>query len=572
MRSIPPPHSTPASPHRPRPDLRHLIAAAGLFAVTALPARGEEPHRHPIAPGEKLGTVDFAVSCAPAVKPKFQRAVALLHSFAYEESERAFQEVLTVDPACAMAHWGIAMTLFHPVWAAANPTAAPSAAELARGREEAEKAGTPGPPSAREREYVAAVKAFYAGSEPLDHRARSVAFARGMEQVHARYPADKEAAIFYGLALLGTASPADKTYEVQKKAAEVLNGVLPRAPDHPGIAHYVIHSFDYPALAELALPAARAYARIAPSAPHALHMPSHIFTRLGLWDESIAGNLASAEAARRVVARLHPGATAFDELHALDYLEYAYLQTGRDAAADGVLAQVKKVAELDAPNFAAAYALAAVPARHALERRDWAEAAALTLAPPSFPWARFPHTEALVEFARAVGAARLSDLPAARVAVSKLEEIEGRLKTRNDSYWGEQVRILHGQASAVVARAEGRTEEAVRLMRAAAELEDGTDKSPVTPGSILPAREMLADLLLETGDAAGALAAYDASLRVAPGRYHSLAGAARAAEAAGDAARAKTYYARLVQQCRHADASRLEVGKARAALGGTVRR
>jgi hypothetical protein len=552
--------------------MRALIAAAALCAAAALPALADEPHRHPVAPGEKLGTVDFAVSCAPAVRPRFQRAVALLHSFAYEESELAFRDVLAADPGCAMAHWGIAMTLFHPVWAAANPTAAPSAAELARGLEESEKAATPGPPTARERDYVAAVKAFYAGSDRLDHLARSVAFARAMEDVHRRYPADKEAAIFYGLALLGTASPADKTYAVQKQAADVLNAVLPQAPDHPGIAHYVIHSFDYPALAELALPAARAYARIAPSAPHALHMPSHIFTRLGLWDESIAGNLASAAAARRMVARLHPGATAFDELHALDYLEYAYLQTGRDAEADGVLQQLKKVATLDVPNFAAAYALAAVPARHALERRDWAEAASLTLAPSSFPWARFPHTEGLIQFARAVGAARRSDLAEARTAATRLEEITQQLEARKDGYWAGQVRILLGQASAEIARAEGRIEEALRLMRAAADLEDGTEKSPVTPGSILPARETLADLLLETGDAAGALAAYDASLRVAPGRYHSLAGAARAAEATGDAARAKSYYALLVKQCGRADASRLEVSKARAALSGAVRR
>jgi hypothetical protein len=549
-----------------------VIAAAALLAVAAFPALAQEAHPHPIAPGEKLGTVDFAVSCSPGARPKFQRAVALLHSFAYEESGRAFQDVLATDPACAMAHWGIAMTLFHPIWAAANPTAAPSAAELARGLDEVDKATAPGPPTARERDYVTAVRAFYTGSDHLDHRARSLAFASAMEQVHARHPADKEAAIFYGLALLGTASPSDKTYAVQKKAAGVLNAVLPSAPDHPGIAHYVIHSFDFPPLAELALPAARAYARIAPSAPHALHMPSHIFTRLGLWDESIAGNLASAEAARRVVARLHPGATAFDELHALDYLEYAYLQEGRDAEAEGVLQQVGRVATLDVPNFAAAYALAAVPARHALERGDWAQAAALTLAPSSFPWAQFPHTEAIVVFARALGAARQSDLPAARGAVSRLQEIADRLRVKNDSYWADQVRVLHGQASAMVARAEGRTEEAVRLMRAAADLEDGTDKSPVTPGSILPARETLADLLLETGDAAGALVAYDASLRVAPGRYHSLAGAARAAEAVGDEARATSYQAQLVKQCGRADASRLEVAKARAALSGTVRR
>jgi hypothetical protein len=550
----------------PRSELTRLLGVAALVGLAALPAAAQERHDHAHGPGEKLGTVDFAVSCAPAVRPAFQRAVALLHSFAYEESERAFGDVLAADPACAMAHWGVAMTLFHPIWAAANPTAAPSAAELARGLEEVRKAQTPGPPTAREKDYVAAVAAFYEDSGRLDHAARAQAFARAMAQVHARYPQDKEAAIFYGLALLGTAAPTDKTYAVQKQAAEVLNAVLPSAPDHPGIAHYVIHSFDYPPLAELALPAARAYAKIAPSAPHALHMPSHIFTRLALWDESIAGNLASAEAARRFAAKYHPGATAFDELHALDYLEYAYLQTGRDAEARGVVDRLRAVKDLDVPNFAAAYALAAAPARYALERRDWAAAAALEITPASFPWARFPHTEAIVHYARALGAARNGDAAAASAARARLAAIKDALTAKGDAYWAAQVDVLQREASAWALRAEGKTAEAVALLRSAAESEDATEKSPVTPGSILPARELLADLLLDTGDAAGALAEYETSLRTSPGRFNSLAGAARAAEAARDPARARTYYARLVAQCGSADASRTEVAKARASL------
>jgi tetratricopeptide (TPR) repeat protein len=553
------------------------IAAVALLAVPApvacaAPLQSEESqtHQHHAAPAEKLGTVDFPVSCSAAARPKFQRAVALLHSFAYEDSEKAFQDVLATDPSCAMAHWGIAMTLFHPVWAAANPTAAPSPAELARGLAEVQKARTPGPPTARERDYVAAVAAFYTDADRLDHPTRMLAFAGAMDQVRARNPKDTEAQIFYALALLGTASLTDKTYAAQKQAAEVLNPILPSAPDHPGIAHYVIHSFDYPPLAELALPAARAYARIAPSAPHALHMPSHIFTRLGLWDESIEANLASAEAARRTVARNHPGATAFDELHALDYLEYAYLQAGRDAEATGVVEKVRKVDTLDAQNFAAAYALAAVPARHALERRDWAEAATVTLGPASFPWARFPHTEAIGEFARAVGAARQGDLPGARAAVGRLQQLHDTLVERKDAYWAGQVDILHDEAAATLADAEGRRDEAVRLLRAAALREDASEKSPVTPGSILPAREMLADLLLDKGDAAGALTEYQAVLRVAPGRYRSLAGAARAAEASGDLTNARVYNERLVEQCGRADPSRVEVGKARAALVAPV--
>jgi len=551
-----------------------LPVAAVLLAGAAPAARAQvresEPHQHSVDAGEKLGTVEFPVSCAPAAAVKFTRAVALLHSFAYEEADHAFQDVFAADPRCAMAHWGVAMTLFHPIWAAANPTAAPSAAELARGQAEIATAKTLAPPTPRERDYIAAVEAFYEGADHLDHATRMQAFARGMDQVRARNPKDREAAIFYALALLGTASPTDKTYAVQKEAAAVLNAILPSAPDHPGIAHYVIHSFDYPPLAELALPAARAYAKIAPSAPHALHMPSHIFTRLGLWDESIAGNLASAEAARGQVQRYHPGATAFDELHALDYLEYAYLQAGRDAEAAEVLARVRRVDALDDANFAAAYALAAVPARHALERGDWAEAAGLTVAPASFPWARFPHAEAIVEFARALGAARAGDLPRSRAALDRIQQLRGVLASRKDAYWAAQVDILHGQAAAALAEAQGKRDEAVQLLRAAADLEDASDKSPVTPGQVLPAREMLADLLLDGGDAAGALAAYDGVLALAPGRYRSLAGAARAAEAAGDAARARAYAARLVAQCARADASRVEVGKARATLGATT--
>ena len=536
------------------------------MSLAAVPVAAQEEHQHAHEAGEKLGTVDFPVSCAPAARARFQRAVALLHSFAYELADGAFSDVLAADPSCAMAHWGIAMSLFHPVWAAANPTMAPSAAELARGLAEIQKAKTPGPPTARERDYVVAAESFFADSDRADHPTRAARFARAMEQVQARYPDDKEAAIFHALGLLGTAAPSDKTHAPERQAAEILNGVLAQMPDHPGVAHYLIHSFDYPDLAELALPAARAYAKIAPSAPHALHMPSHIFTRLGLWDESIDANLAAAEAARRVVARLHPGATAFDELHALDYLEYAYLQAGRDAEATRVVEKVRGVAALDVSNFAAAYALAAVPARHALERRDWAAAAALTVGPASFPWPRFGHAEAITHYARALGAARRNDLPAARESLARVVALRDGLAAKNDTYWAGQVDVLRREAAAWIARAENRNEDAVRLLREAAEVEDATDKSPVTPGSILPARQMLADMLLETGDPARASVEYDASLRTAPGRYASLLGAAKAAETSGDAVRARAYYARLVAQCGRADTTRTELGKARAAV------
>src|SRR5439155_7740591 len=396
-------------------------------------------HHHGLP--EKLGKVDFPVSCADEVHQGFQRAVALLHSFAYEDAEKGFHDVAAQDPKCAMAWWGVAMAQFHPIWAAANPAAGPTPAEMKKGRDAAATARRIGAPTGRENDYIAAVDAFYRDSEEMDYQKRARAFEKGMERAHLRNPKDQEAAIFYALAMLGTASPADKTYAKQKQAAAILNAVLPDAPEHPGVAHYLIHSLDYPELASLALPAARAYSTIAPSAPHALHMPSHIFTRLGLWDESVRSNLASAASAREHVTALHPGTTSFDELHALDYLEYAYLQLGQDKNAAGVVAQVAKVTQIDVPQFAAAYALAAVPARYPLERRKWADAAKLTVAPGAFPWERFPYAEALTHFARGLGAARSGGLPVAREALARLEAIQaGRVKARDD-YWAGQVKV-----------------------------------------------------------------------------------------------------------------------------------
>jgi integrase len=525
----------------------------------------QEEHRHDPAEVEKLGTVHFPVSCTAGATAKFERAVALLHSFAYEQAEEAFRGVAAADPSCAMAHWGVAMSLFHPIWAAANPAAAPTPAQVARGSDAVEKAKALGVRSEREQDYVDAVSAYYREAGQRLHPARALSFAEGMERVAQRHPEDQEAAIFYALALLGTPSPTDRTYAVQRRAAELLNRVLPQAPDHPGVAHYLIHSFDYPALAELALPAARAYAKIAPSAPHALHMPSHIFTRLALWDESIGSNLASAECARGVAATAHPGATSFDELHALDYLEYAYLQTGRDEEAKGVRDAIDRVDTLDEPQFAAAYALAAVPARYALERRDWIAAAGLALHPPSFPWARFLNAEAITQFARAVGGARGGRLSTAREALVRLKAIQQQLAEKKDDYWAGQVEIQSRASEAWVAQAEGRKAEALSLMASAADLEDATDKHPVTPGVVLPAREMLGDLLLEQGVPKEALVAYQGSMRIAPGRFNGLLGAARAARDAGAAETARDYFNRLATLCLKASGSRKEVAEARAA-------
>jgi len=541
---------------------RPLALALVCLSTVAATDQGEHHHGAP----EKLGKVDFPVSCADEVHQGFQRAVALLHSFAYEDAEKGFHDVAAQDPKCAMAWWGVAMTQFHPIWAAANPAAGPTPAEMKKGRDAAATARRIGAPTGRENDYIAAVDAFYRDSEEMDYPKRARAFEKGMERVHRRNPKDQEAAIFYALALLGTASPADKTYAKQKQAAAILNAVLPDAPEHPGVAHYLIHSLDYPELASLALPAARAYSTIAPSAPHALHMPSHIFTRLGLWDESIQSNLASATSAREHVTALHPGTTSFDELHALDYLEYAYLQLGQDKDAAGVVARVARVTQTDVPQFAAAYALAAVPARYPLERRKWADAAKLTVAPGGFPWDRFPYAEALTHFARGLGAARSGGLPVAREALARLEAIQaGRVKA-GDDYWAGQVKVQQLAVAAWIAQADGRGDEALRTMRTAADLEDASEKHPVTPGQILPARELLGDLLLERKDPAHALIEYETSLGRTPGRFGGTYDAAHAAEMAGDRAKARVYYLKLEALAAHADGGRPELDSMRTFL------
>ena len=545
---------------------RALVAA--LVLIGSPPAHADEgPHIHEPAAGEKFGTVRFPVSCRADVRADFEMAVAILHSFGYERAEKAFADIAARDAHCAMAHWGIAMSLYHPVWAAGNPAAQPTAPELARGRTAVLRARKIGAGTPREREYIAAVEAFYKDSETLDHATRALAFQKGMEQVRLDNPDDDEAAIFYALSLLGTAKPSDRTYANQRKAAELLNDVLPRAADHPGVAHYLIHSFDYPSLAELALPAARAYAKIAPSAPHALHMPSHIFTRLGLWDESIESNLASAAAARTQVAARHPGATAFDELHALDYLVYAYLQQGKNGKAEAIVKQLEGVDDLDEKQFAAAYALAAIPSRYALERQAWQEAARLTPRPTWFPWPRFQGAEALVHFARAMGGARGGDLATARDALARLDAIRQRLVEANDGYWADQVEIERREASGWIARAEGRDAQAVDLLRAAAQLEDSTDKHPVTPGALLPAREQLGSLLSELGRPAEALKEYEATLATAPGRLNSLRGAAQAAQATGDSEKARSFLARIAALGTGPDDRRLELSESPANSG-----
>ncbi|MFZ0747981.1 MAG: hypothetical protein WAM70_01380 [Pyrinomonadaceae bacterium] len=523
--------------------IRLVVPATLAVLIGSVSGFAQETHPHKHELSEKLGRVNFATSCSKSAQQKFNRAVALLHSFWYDEAEKGFADVVKTDPKCGIGHWGVAMSWYHPVW---QP---PTKVELQTGIAAAENAGLVSAGTQREKDYIAAIATYYKDSDKLDHRTRSLAYEKAMEQLHLRYPNDREAGIFYSLALLGTALPTDKTYANQKKAAGILNKVLAAEPNHPGVAHYIIHSFDYPALADLALAAARSYSKIAPDSPHALHMPSHIFIRLGLWPESIESNLASAAAGRK-------HASAKDEIHAIDYLAYAYLQTAQDGKAKELNDAVYAMRTVDAQIFQVAYALAAIPARYTLERRQWAEAAALKVPVESFPWNKFAYAEANVYFARSLGASRSGDKAAASTDIERLTAVQKSLAEAKEVYWATQVEIQRLAASAWLAHAEGKRDEALKLMRAAADLEDTTEKHPVTPGAVLPARELLGELLLELREPEQALKEFEASLLLLPNRFNGLYGAAKAAESAGDRNKARNFYAKLTALGERGDGSR----------------
>ena len=517
-----------------------LIVIFLLLLATPLAAQ----HEHHEAPPERLGTVSFPISCNANAQARFTRAIALLHSFWYEEAERAFLETAKADPGCGMAWWGVAMSNYHPVWPSPY-----SPAELTRGTAAAAKAKSIGAKTAREKAYINAIATFYRDAEKTDIIPRARAYEAALEGLTSQFPDDDEARIFYGLALVahGMSTPADKTYAYQKKAADIFNSLLVTHPDHPGIAHYLIHSFDYPSLAPLALNAAYAYAKIAPSSPHALHMPSHIFVRLGMWKETIDSNISAAKAAREHGEHLHPGTMPFEALHASDYLTYAYLQIGEDEKVRPLAEELSAVKALDVESFAGYYALAAIPARVALERRRWADAAALVVRPANFPWDRYAYAEAVTWFARAVGAARSGHAAEARRDVERLTQLRQKLLDQKNPYWANQVDIQIRAAQGWIASAEGRSDEAEASLRSAADLEDSTEKSPVTPGSILPAREMLGDFLLDTDQPQKALEAFERSLKDSPNRLNGLSGAARAAQLIGDREKARMYYANVAQ-------------------------
>ena len=556
--------------------LAFVLPASAPAADTPAPATSQAA-TPALGDMSKVGNVHFPTSCDPAVQKDFERGVALLHSFFYEEARRVFTQVAEKDPNCAMAWWGVAMTYYHPLWTA------PDSTELQAGRAAAERALAASETSEREREYAKAIAAFYSGIDSpieentagapschgpamMDPRGRAACYGREMAKLAGDQPDDTEAAAFYALSLLGTATPGDPALVNQKKAAQILEPLFAKMPDHPGLAHYLIHSYDYPPLAKQGLRAANTYAALAPWVPHALHMPSHIYTRLGMWQETIDANRASADAARKYEAAYHPGAASFEELHALDYLVYAYLQVGADREAAEVLARVRSIKKTHPESdFTVSYAFGAIPARYALERRMWKEAATLTV--PDMPFmSQDPFAEGHIVYARGVGAARGGDGAAAIQAADRLKELAASIKDPRFRYFQQQMLIQKDALIGLAALAGGFRDQAIVVLRATAGKEDSLGKHPVSPGAILPIREILADALLGSGKPDEALVEYQAALKLYPRRFNGTYGAAVAAERSGKKDEAKKYYTELLEIAKAGDGTRYEIGQARAAL------
>jgi len=534
------------------------VIAGCVVALLATSAVAQE-HQH--GEGEKLGSVHLATSCNADAQKEFDRAVALLHSFQFNHAIQGFNAALKSDPRCGIAHWGIAMSQW------SNPFAAgmKDNSQLQAGRESAERGRAAGAKTERERAYIAAVAKLYNNFESTPQQARLLAYRDAMAEVASKYSDDQEAQIFYALALAAAEEPTDKTYAARLKAGAILEKLFREEPNHPGLAHYIIHTYDVSSLAGKALIAARRYSDIAPDAPHALHMPSHTFTRIGYWQDSIDSNRAAAAASRRV------GQTA-EELHASDYQVYAYLQTAQDEAARRVLDGLPEIASRFDPKVvvsgaagpdAGYFALAAIPARYALERRDWKRAAQLE--PRATP---FPYADAMTWFARGMAAARLHDAAKAQASIAALQDIRTRLQKAEENYWVGQAEIQLLEVNAWSALAEGRKDLALTIMKSAAEMEDGTDKKAITPGPLAPARELFGEMLLEMNQPAQALKQFEATLKNEPNRFRALYGAARAAQLSGNREASHKYFAELLKICEHADKpGRAEILEANRAIG-----
>jgi tetratricopeptide (TPR) repeat protein len=523
--------------------LARLIVFAG--AVLMMPGLGFA-QAHDDASGENNGSVTFNTSCNSAAQPQFNRAVALMHSFQFGRAMEGFHATLVSDPSCSMANWGIALSSWgNPFAAGLKPQA-----HLEQGLKAVEQARAVPAKTERERAYVDAIAHLYTDTATTDQRSRMLAYESAMDAVRMTYPDDVEASIFYALALAAAADPADKTYAKQLKAGAILESLFVQYPNHPGLAHYIIHAYDVPPLAARAVGAAKRYSEIAPSSPHALHMPSHTFTRVGDWQDSIDANIASAAAARSY------GQTG-EELHASDYMIYAYLQTAQDSAARHVVeSAVSMFSRFDPAVFvsgaagpsASYFARAAIPARYCLELRAWADAARLEVHPSPLPYA-----DAITYFARGLGAAHGKDRAAALSAIDSLRQMGDKLKTMKEGYWANQVEIQRQEVSAWLAFAEGDRKGALIGMRTAAELENRTEKNAITPGPLAPARELLGELLLESNQPAEALKEFEATLTKEPNRFRSLYGAAEAAKLSGDRPTARTYFQQLLRIAERAD-------------------
>ena len=520
---------------------RTVLAFAAIISLAAPLASAQEADR-------QLGSVHFATSCNDVAQRRFDRAMRYQHSFWYRESKELFEGVVQADSECAIAYWGIALSLWN------NPHGQPPAPNLAPALAAIEKAKSVGAKTERERDFINALTILYTDYDKIEYRVRLQSYLKAMEAIAAKYPDDDEAQIFYAITLNVSASPADKTYAQQLKGAAILEPIFKRQPQHPGVAHYLIHLYDYPAIADHGLDAARRYAAIAPAAPHAQHMPSHIFTRVGYWKDSIASNTASVKAAKA-------DKESNEQLHAMDYMVYAYLQLARDAEARATIDEMVQTSKFNPDVAGAPFALAASPARYVVERADWTAAAALEVRPT-----KFAHVEAISHFARALGAARSGHPDAAQAEIAKLAELRDKLRDAKDAYWATQVDIQYQVATAWLLQAQGKSDDAVKALAAAADAEDKTEKAPVTPGPLAPARELLGAMLLERGANPEALAAFEATLKKEPHRFNATAGAAAAADKLGDKAKATAYYEQLVALADGSNSDRASLAAARTYL------
>ncbi len=510
--------------------LSRLIASFFLLFFTAL---ADEGHHHSLTE-EEIGSVQFSTSCSPQVATSFNRAVALLHSFQYEKTREAFMDVAKQDPNCAMAHWGIAMSHYHGLWDNGDMNAGRTAIRKAQEIAIATPSTTP-----REKSYIEALAEIYK-EDGTDKTVHAQAFERKMGELQTAFPDDSEAAIFHALSLAITAPKTDKTFANQRKCGEILEPIFAKNSHHPGVAHYIIHCYDNPVLAEKGLGAARLYAKIAPASAHANHMPSHIFTRVGSWDESISSNIRSAELATADEAASQNGEARDQRLHAMDYLEYAYLQSGRVKQAKTVLDEMSTLKLVSELTFTGRYGKSAIPARYALERRSWEEASALTASTEGVPWA-----QALSWMAIGIGSARSGDIARASEAEHTLASL--RDAASQNQYWSSQIEVQRREVAAWISEKNGKSSDAITAMRSAAELEESMDKHAVTPGAVIPAREMLAELLSIHNQPQSALEEYEVVLKIAPNRFNALYGAGNAAEAAGNSTLANQFFQKLTE-------------------------